>query len=251
MTVYSYRILDELYTGIRRTASKLLDGYNVKLNASEFVKAFIEPDHVEPLKKTEELVGMVGEVYANPVSFALSDGKLANFRVTFARNKPPIILPNYLKNGPVKSAPAETIGKLKAYADERVRIGRMFGDALDAVRYLNDACGNAPAMAVMFPAIPALFRYFDTSPDSPNAKRAQKIVDAKSFGVLPRLPPEVKARMLECSNLVLNTMMLEPLPAADQKATKNEATLEIVGMKTEYNDFIYEVLGQIKPAAFI
>lgn len=250
MTVYSWRILDSLINGVRSTASRLLDNYNVKISGDEFVQTYIKPEHVEPLRTTQKIVGLVGSTSVL-TSFTLNDGKTTSIYITFAGGKPPIIIPNYVTEGPTEHAPAEVMARISEYAEERVRLGRLFGDAIDALHYLNDACGNANAMGVMFPALPTLFSSVASNDDDPNAKRGRRIADAKSFGKLPKLPRSVTNRILECSNLVLNTMMLEPLHAEDGKQLKHEATLRVSAMETHHSNFIYDAIGQVRQASFV
>jgi len=253
MAVYTYRIIDDLYASIRRTGDKIMSEMNVKLTADEFITTFVRADHVDALKKTEEIVGHVGDQSVTS-KFKTSDDHTIHLYIKFAGSRPPIILPGYVTDGPNTDAPEPVMRRISAYVDERVRLGRLFGGAIDTLRYLNDTCGNSAAMAVMFPALPALFRNageYQNDPKSAHFGRGERLHNAKSFGALPKLPTEVKLQMMECSSAVQNVLMLEEAPVAQEKYVKGEATIRGAGMIDSYKDFIYEALGQVKDASFV
>lgn len=253
MAVYKFRTMDLLYAAVRKVAHNLIGDFNVTLSGPEFVSAFIKPEHVEPLRQTQDIVGLVGDL-STYSKFDTSDGIQTELILRFARNEPPIILPRYVCKGVVKTAPEDTVAKLRAYVDERVRLGRLFGDALDTLRYINDNCGNASAMNIMFPVLPALMVYADpdSSSDSTFAKRANKLVSAKSFGTLPKLPRQVTSRMLEASNVVQTGLMLEaPTSALASKSERGDAIITVNRLGDGVSDFIYEALGQKMAASFV
>ena len=78
-------------------------------------------------------------------------------------------------------------------------------------------CGNAKALALMFPALtPIMARVGTTNTgdgqineDSPMAKRARAITKAKSVGSLPSLPREVIERIRSASAMVSAMIMAE------------------------------------------
>lgn len=252
MAVFTYRIMDELYGVVRRTASELLSDTTVTLSPDEFIATFVRAEHVQPLKTTEELVGIVGETTTS-TKIKLADGNKAHIYIRFRGAEPPIIMPPYINDGPNPDAPEPVIERITAYANERVRLGRIFGDALDSLHYLNDSCGNAPAMAVLFPCLPALFTAagkHTNDPDSQHFKRAARIREAKSFGNLPRLLPEVRDRMKTASTLLQNVMMLDKAKASEEPQY-GYAVLSVTSPELAYNDFIYESLGQAKDASFV
>lgn len=252
MAVYKFRTMDALYGAIRRIGGTLFGDFRCKLTAPEFISAFIQPEHVAPLRQVQDMVGLVGN-HAFYSKFMTSDDVEAKLTVLFARNEPPIILPNYVSDGVTKSAPEDVVLKMRAFVDERVRLGRLFGDAIDSVRYLNDHCGNANAMSVMFPVLPALMKYAD--PDGQNdssfAKRASKLASAKSFGTLPKLPQAVKQRILEASNAVQTSLMLDQTNGPDEKHARGTAFINVERLTDNAHDFIYEALGQKQPASFV
>lgn len=247
MAVFSWRTMDALQTGVKTLSSRLLGSSHLVLSADEFIEAFINPDHVGPLKQTQALVGAFGS-YAQ--TFKLYQGEQRTCYgayCTFGYNEPPIIIPRYVEKEGVRStAPEPVAQKISSWLDERVRLGNMFGDALDALHWLNDNCGNAAAMAVMFPALPTILKAFDPEPDSSSSKKARKIADAKSFGSLPRLPREVKQRMIDCSDLLLTTSMLEAAPAT-ASLKRGEAEMYLTGAIDKRPDFIWAAILDGKP----
>ncbi len=247
MASLHWHTLDAIKTSIQNYAARLLSGSACILSPDDFVAAFIERDHIPVLKQVQELVGMVGNV-SSVTRFVTSDGVHLNGHCAFANNAPPIILPHYVRNGLAPTAPDDVRSRIQNWVDERYRLGRMFGDAWDAINWLNDNCGNAAAIAVMFPALPTLLKNADSDPDAAIVKKAQRIASAKSFGSLPKLPREVKARMIECSDLILTVSMLEAPAYFAMK--RGEALLETSEITGTVNDFIYAHFEQTKQASF-
>lgn len=252
MAVYKFRTMDALYGAIRRVGNTLFGDFRCKLTGPEFVSAFIQPEHIAPLRQVQDIVGLVGN-HSFYSKFMTTDDVETKITVLFNRNEPPIILPNYVSTGVISSAPDDVLLKIRTFVDERVRLGRLFGDAIDAVRYLNDHCGNANAMAVMFPVLPALMKYADPDgeADSAFAKRANKLASAKSFGTLPKLPQAVKQRILEASNVVQTSLMLEQTNGPDDKYERGTAFINVERLTDNAHDFIYKALGQKQPASFV
>jgi hypothetical protein len=243
MAVFSFRTIDQLNRGIQSLADRLINPSQLVLTPDEFIAAFINPDHVAALKQVGALVGSAGSQFVMPDIMSSSGARCKNY-ISFGYSTPPIIIPDYANEGMQLSAPEELRTKIIAWVDQRVHLGTMFGDAIDALHWLNDNCGNASAMAVMFPALPTILKEFDSDPESLSFKRAKRIVDAKSFGTLPKLPREVKQRILECSDLLLTVSMLEydNLPSLN----KSEALMKIhdVSHPVKRPDFIYAALNE-------
>lgn len=245
MAIFTWRTMDELKVSVATMASRLLSGSSCILTPDEFIAAFIEPEHIPVLKQTEGLVGFVGntsfstKILCGDVAVAVAG--------TFGMAKPPIILPNYLRQGVHHSCPDDLRAKIQNWLDERVRLGRMFGDAWDSIYWLNENCGNAAALAVMFPAFTTLMANISSDPDATSRKRAQRIASTKTFGALPKLPREVKNRMLECSDLILTVAMLEG--HASYSLKPKHAMLEVAGISNAH-DFIYAAFDQKKDASF-
>ena len=127
--------LDAMRESIRNRARRLFNTNDLELSSSEFIAAFINPDHIEALTQVQEIVGQVGNSWCNiDLQAKYSDGtsELLNFSVTF-ESKPPIILPRYVSSGLQISAPPDICEKLNTWVVERVRLGKIFGDAFDAL----------------------------------------------------------------------------------------------------------------------
>ena len=246
MAVFTWRTMDDIKSAVGVFANRLLSGSVYIMPPDDFIAAFIEPDHVAPLKQTQDLVGFVGNTSAG-IKLWTSDKVQTLAACAFGGSQPPIILPHYVTNGVTRHCPDDLRSRIQSWLDERYRLGRMFGDAWDAIYWLNDNCGNAAAMSVMFPALPSLLKTSAPDAEATNAKRAQRIVNSKSFGSLPKLPREVKVRMMECSDLMMSVSMLEA--PASYSIKPREAYLD-VGSIMRVPDFIYGHFGQQKDASF-
>lgn len=214
--VYTHKQMETLISGVNKLAAKYFNVTTLILTEGEYVQAFIEEDHVPVLMKTQELVGAIGESGAQLSQIKVADTQL-NIMIVFHTARSPILVPTYARNGLASSCPASLKERIESWVTERLRVGSLFGDALDALSYLNMNCGNEGAMSVMFPALALCFREFDPSDQSSTAKRAQKILNTKSFGSLPSLTREVKNRLIEVSNLLTACTLLDdnmmPVPA--------------------------------------
>lgn len=253
MAVFTYRTMDALYKVVRNAAADLLNESEVRLSPDEFISTFVRREHVEPLKTTQSLVGTVGDSSTSS-KIRMDDNHKAIIYIRFAGTTPPIIMPPYIVDGPNPDADPAIVAKLTGFVTERVRLGRMFGDALDTLHYLNDNCGNGSAIAVLFPCLPAMFveaGRMENDPESQHIKRAARIREAKTFGTLPRVLPEVKDRMLMASNLIQNVMMLDKGKSTSTKSKPGEAIIAVSALDEPYDDFIYEAIGQHKSASFL
>lgn len=193
----------------------LLSEHDLILSPKEFIPSFIRADHLPLLTQVHDMVGAVNSG-SHSIKLRAYDGTLHSLNGTFAASTPPTLIPDYVSQGLLEDAPHEVSQKFQDWLDERVRIGNMMGDAHDAIDWLNEECGNAAAFAVMFPAITTLLSKCQghvEGEDSSEQKRARKIANSRSFGALPTLTREVKARLAAASDLVLNAAMLpQPKP---------------------------------------
>ena len=213
--------LDAMRDSIRNRARRLFNTNDLELSSSEFIAAFINPDHIEALTQVQEIVGQVGNSWCNTdLQAKYSDGtsELLNFNVTF-ESKPPIILPRYISSGIQISAPPDICEKLNKWVVERVRLGKIFGDAIDALNWLNNNCKDIRAIRTMFPALPVLLRDVAIDEKSASARMALKLDSSKGVTTLPTLPREVRDRILEASNLVNATTLLDGVNQTNQRAT--------------------------------
>ncbi len=206
MPVFSPNQISQLTGSIRILATMMLDKMPFSLSGDEFISAYIAPEHVSLLKQTEELIGMVGNNYGATSALA-NDTHYCEVHIAFVTSSP-IIVPNYVRHGYQASVPAAVKAKLSNWLTERIRMGEMFGDALDALYYLNDTCGDIRAVGIMFPALPVVLGAISSDPEATSNRRAKKLVEGKGFGSLPRLPREVKDRLVDVSNLLTATTLI-------------------------------------------
>ena len=226
MTAFSPKQFAELTGSLNSIASNFHDRTALTLTGDEFVDAFINPDHVEKLKDVEELVGMVASGSFN--SEITVGAELATVSVWFA-GKQPIIVPRYTRHGLQPTASQAVRDKIEGWINERVRIGVAFGDAHDALRYLNDTCGDAKAVAVMLPCLVTIMSTVSTDPDSKTTQRARKIAAKSSFGTLPALPLEVKNRLREIAAVVNGAAMTTDAPLSSSGLRSGSALIKMSG----------------------
>jgi len=202
--------IDGMRDAIRNRAHKMFTTNNLSLSPTEFIDTFIDPDHINALTEVQEIVGEVGMQWASS-EFYTDFGEvkeLLSFSINFER-RPPIILPKYVSDGPRISAPHDVRTKINQWVVERVRLGKVFGDAVDSLNWLNTNCKDTRAMRAMFPALPTLLRDVAADDKSATARLAIKLDSSKAVTNLPTLPREVRDRILDASNLVSATTLLD------------------------------------------
>lgn len=219
--VFGTRMLDMLESSLRGLSSKIFGKTQLVLSADEFISAFINPEHIETLHKVRELVGNVG-MNSTHTKFDTSDGLKCVLSLSFS-GWPPITMPQYVRLGVQPTCPFEVRERIAAWVDERYRLGCAFGDALDALYYLNTTCGDAKAMSLMLPCLPTIMAGVSEDGDNKTVKRARKITAAKSFGKLPALPVIIKQRLIEVSAIVNATSLVDGAP--DITTGKGDAVL--------------------------
>lgn len=208
--VFGTRMLDMLESSLRGLSNKIFGKTQLVLSPDEFIRAFINPEHVETLHKVRELVGFAG---LNAVTAKVTDFAGLNFSLQISfHGYPPITLPQYIKHGLQPTCPPELRERIVAWLEERYGLGCAFGDALDALYYLNLTCGDAKAMSLMLPCLPTIMAGVSEDGDNKTVKRARKITAAKSFGKLPALPVTVKQRLIEVSAIVNATSLVDGAP---------------------------------------
>ena len=208
MTVFSSRISAQLKESVIALGVKMFSHSPLMLTGDEFIAAMIDPDHVSKLKEVQELVGHFGNS-STSLTFAIDQagGATIHLYVQFI-GKPPIILPHYAKRLQ-PTCPDNIIGKINAWADERYRLGCMFGYAIDAIDYLNEECGDARAMKLMLPALVTIMASNSDWEEDRMVKRGKKLNEAKGFGSLPRLTPDQRQRLKDVSALINVAAMLK------------------------------------------
>lgn len=206
MTVYSARIMTDIQASLMSMASIMFAQTQLVLTADEFTSAYIAPDHVPKLKEMEQLVGFVGStsMYTDGQT---STGVSMRLYFTF-KSHPPIILPRYTASGMQPSCPEGVRSKITEWVDERYRLGCIFGDAIDALDYLNRHCGDARAMQLMLPALVTIMAKNSNFEEDRMVKRAKKLNDRSGFGTLPRMTPANRQRLKEVSAVINMAAML-------------------------------------------
>jgi hypothetical protein len=214
MTVYSYRTIELLSSSLNTMASTMFSKTPLILGGGEFLEAFVDPNHIPMLKQVEEICAPPNTGWAQ-TSLQTEDGESLDMQVQFVV-KAPVILPQYVRYGLQPTCPQHLKDKISAWVAERVNFGRAFGDALDAIYYLNERCGDVEAMSLMLPCLPAIMANISTDGDSKVVKRAQKLTTLKRVGKLPRLPRQVTQRLAEASALVNIVTLTQdaPVPTA-------------------------------------
>lgn len=235
--VFGNRMLSELETSLTNMASKVFSKTPLILSGDEFVAAFVNPDHVAPLRQVEELVGRIGTGATTHTTLASANGENANIQVNFG-GIAPIIMPQYVRHGLQPTCPGNVLAKITEWVEERFRLGAVFGDAIDALYYLNGTCGDLRAMSVMFPAMPTIMGAVSNDGDHRTVKRARKLTDSTGFGKLPKLPVTVKQRLIEVSAVVNATTLLNDAP--DPTVNKHEAVFTLLTAASSRNNLFYD-----------
>lgn len=216
MAVVSWKTLEVYTSSLKSLAEKFFDRTPLTLSGDEFVAAFIHPDHIEKLREVQALVGFVGSSSCSS-TLATSDGQTATVGVSFYGSSP-VILPQYVKRGLQPTCPQPVHDKIMAWIDDRVKFGTAFGDAIDAIGYLNDTCGDLRAMSIMLPCLATVMGQVSDDADNKTVKRARKLSSQRSFGALPKMPLATKQRLVEVSALVNSvTLVLDATPPEMQR----------------------------------
>ena len=226
MPVYSYRMIQNLTSSLNSMAATMFNKTPLILSGDEFLAAFVDPEHIPMLKQVHEICKPMTGTWASTVLFS-PEGETLNMQIAFAGSAP-VILPQYIRHGLQPNCPPELKAKIDAWVTERVNFGRCFGDALDAVSYLNETCGDVEAMTLMFPCLPSIMAGMSTDGDSKVVKRAQKLTSIKRFGKLPRIPRQVTQRLAEVSALVNATTLMQDAPMPEFKLHDAQITVQSV-----------------------
>lgn len=237
MPVLNYGQITEVLNTLKSVCSRTLSKSPCYLTREQFIEAFIQPDHVDKLREVHDLIGSPGAGGRNikvQTTITDADTPLVSY-MSFLKN-PGILVPDYIKSS---YDPTTDAGKvIMAWAAERREIGLLLGDAYSALSTLNEMCGNAKALALMFPALTPIMARVGASAsgelnqDNPLAKRARAISNAKSIGSLPSLPREVIERIRSASAMVSAMIMAEEAVASIPK----DATVVLVGVSVDPSD---------------
>lgn len=198
MPAFSDRYMENIVGAYDSKVNRMFSKMALVMSGEEFISGFIYPEHVDILKKTEEIVGLIGNTGTHIRPNIFPDSSVW---MSFQR-KAAIILPKYVEKGLRPDAPIEIVNKFNEWVNERYNLGIKLGDALDAMKMLNDMCHTPQVFAMLFPAITAILSWVSPEDDSKERKMAEKLTTLSNVSGIPALPREVKVQLLELSSLV-------------------------------------------------
>lgn len=231
MPVFPAYYVTQLTDRLREMASAYFAQTALPLTGDEFAEAFISPDHIDKLREVRALVGSGNDklFFESPYQVLVPPSALLplpaldtvrmSVQVNFAAEVP-FLVPQYVSTGFQALGP-DLARKIDEWALQRVQISLAVCVGASAIRYLSQACSNARAVAVMFPALATIAARIDDSDrrgesTGTSAKRAMKFGSSKSVGEMAALPPEIR-RMIYAASQMINAMVLaENAPAVPQ-----------------------------------
>lgn len=213
MPVYSHRMMHDLSSSLISMSQTFFSRMPLILEPDEFLAAFVVPEHVAKLREVEELAGFIGVTSINS-DVVGHEGTALKVEIGFGI-RPPVILPRYVTGGLQSTCPEHVRERIAAWIDERLRFGRAFGDAYDALNHLNEVCADTRAMTIMLPCFPNIMGSISDDAEAKTTKRAQALAHSKSVGQLPRLPREVKERLQEVSAIVNSVALMKDAPTPE------------------------------------
>lgn len=240
--VMNTRRIEDLRTAIKWRANKYINATKLILTGDEFIDAFINPEHVDVLRKTQELTGPIGSRYYHSSSYRRDlhgVGQIGILSLNFQGN-PPIIIPNYIEsNGVAVTAQQEIVAKIANYVAERNRIGHMFGLSYKIVHWLAQNCKDLRAARTLFPALTLIMKDAYPEPNSAGYRQAEKLQQASASENLPMLERERKNKFIEASNLLVATTLLpsevsHPRDAIIVDFAGFDQTCDVFGGRAEY-----------------
>lgn len=247
--MFSTRVMDNILTGLNQLADTLFERMPLHLSPDEFVEAYIRPHHVEPLRTTVDIVGLVGNsstVARQRIDISGITGVEGEFvnlatHISFGGHKQPTILPQYIATHGIQNPGTPAAAKILAWAADRIKHGLVFADAEEAIRWLDTASGNAAAIRVMFPAITTIMSTAFVNGEYPLAERAVKLSQMTSFGGLPKISPVQRERLREVSSFI-NTIPLmrdAPVPPVEVGYTyfQLDAGLSSINRKPMFDEW--------------
>lgn len=210
MPLMSPNRIEALRSAIGARAARFIATDPFTLTPEEFVEAFIRPEHLESLNQVRDIVGDIGSSYTSTAIPVQIDDQHADltFGIHFEGSQAPVLLPRYISSGPRRDCPEPLLRKIKDKATARYKTGSVFGDAIDAIYWLNNNAGDLRAMRTLFPALPVLLADINDDPKAASNKMARKLDANKTITSLPRLPREVMRKMIEASHMITATTLL-------------------------------------------
>lgn len=206
MPVYGTKIVEDLCSSLRNLAEKMFTKTTMVMKDEEMLAAYIFPDHLAMLKEVQAMCDPSTNSYVSTLA-TCSNGVVMSLDYSFMSSSS-VIMPKYVSKGLKRFCPKHLRARVTEFVDQRHAFGTAFGDARDALHYLNDTCGDERAMAVMLPCLPTIMANMNSDPNSPAVKRARKLQSSSGFGALPPLPREVKNRLMEVSAIVDSVNLL-------------------------------------------
>lgn len=202
MPVFTPKTMLALDATIKKIASGFFGKTPLRLTGEEFVSAFVNPDHLQMLRDVQDLFGQPMTPASTMTNFKVP-GADCGFRIlcTFT-GAAPISVPPYAAFGLQPSCPAPLMQRIDHWVQERYRLGLAFGDAADALFYLNETCGDMAALRLVFPAIVTVMGKSSDDPEDKVVKKARTLTDQTKFGKLPKMTPEQRARVTEVAAIV-------------------------------------------------
>lgn len=250
MPVYTYRMMEKLNASLSSMAATMFSKMPLIITGEEFLAAFVDPDHVPMLKQVQEICRPAVSGYAHTVLHG-EDGEQVNVTLQFGGTAP-VILPQYVRHGLQPTCPQNVREMITSWVAERIRLGRAFGDAQDALAYLNDNCGDVEAMTIMLRCLPTIMAGISADGESKTNKKAQKLTSIKRFGALPRVHRQVTQRLAEVSAIVSSTTLMQeaPIPTVPRHAASFSATN--VSNSGRFNIFYLDgPMQKAPPASFL
>jgi hypothetical protein len=245
MLVFTHKVINQLESAVRNIAGTFFEHTKLVLSPEEYISAFIDKDHLDMLRQVQSLFGgplTVGSMITNVAS---SSGDSVTMRYAFSGGMHPITVPPYAKHGLQSSCPVDLAVRIRSWVDERIRIGQVFGDAIDALNYLNFACGDLGAMRLVFPAIIPIMGNVSTDSEDKTVKRARQISESTKVGRLPKLTPLQRDRLSEVSAMVNMAVLSKNATIKQYKSMTAIMFAESFNRKPSENVFTRGVMSQI------
>jgi hypothetical protein len=213
-------VYDALSRRARDIAENLFRSQEFVFTAEEFVLATIDPEHVAPLRKVEDICGSIGRGDIVKLKYPIEGypKEPFTFMVRFP-DKSPIIVPDYVEEteGFRPSCPPELRARFDDWARERIRVGNMAGDFFDCLMVFNDWLPDPRSMAVMLPVLPTLVMRSSSMGDKQKEDTLRQM--GKGDFKIPTLPPQVTKRMNDASGLIAAMALLPSQKRAEASIT--------------------------------
>jgi hypothetical protein len=196
--------VEDVKRTVRITADRYFTMGDLPLTENEFIQAFIVKEHVLVLMQAKNLCGSIGGDRYYRTLLNREDKALFDIRADAGL---PIPVPNYVEHGVSPDCPEPLRQRISEWAQPRIDVGDMFGDLYDIITVFNKRVSNLRSFAIMLPCLPVLIQKTDRM----KLERLRPKLEKGDFN-LPRLPPEVAARVQAVSSLFMNVNMINEFP---------------------------------------